>query len=126
MRAVGSTGTGLERRLWSTLAGMRVRGWRKNVKTVVGKPDVVFEERLVALFVDGCFWHGCPDCRRPLPVTNREYWERKIRRNVERSLENDRLLEEQGWTVVRIWEHEMSEAAIVRSRIRAAIGKREA
>lgn len=107
MRAVQGKGTGLERRLWAMLAGMGLCGWRRNPEGILGNPDVVFETERVALFVDGCFWHGCPHCQRKLPQTNAEYWERKIRRNVERDKKNSQALLDEGWTLVRIWEHEL-------------------
>jgi len=59
----------------------------------------------VAIFVDGCFWHGCPD-HLQLSSANRDWWEEKIATNQERDSETSRLLEEQGWQVVRVWEHE--------------------
>jgi|GEM_PF-2184282 len=76
MQAVKSKATRIERKLWSMLAGMRVRGWRKNAADLPGAPDVAFNELRLALFVDGCFWHGCPVCKRPLPATRRDYWHR--------------------------------------------------
>lgn len=125
MRAVKGKGTKLEMRLWAMLAGMGLRGWRKNVSDIAGKPDVVFSDRRVVMFIDGCFWHGCPICNRKLPQTNREYWERKISRNIElATLHNDQLQRE-GWTVVRIWEHEMTDKAIIRARIRHALETKE-
>jgi DNA mismatch endonuclease, patch repair protein len=107
MQAVKGKATKLERRLASMLAGMRLKGWRKNVAEVAGKPDVVFSDEKVAIFIDGCFWHGCPHCQRKLPVTNREYWERKIRRNIELAKLHNQKLSDDSWTVIRIWEHEM-------------------
>ena len=105
MQAVKGKDTRLERRLFSTLAAMRLRGWKKNAADVIGKPDVVFPIRRVAIFVDGCFWHGCPHCRRKLPATNRKYWRRKIERNVALAKSTNRKLRGGGWTVIRIWEH---------------------
>jgi DNA mismatch endonuclease (patch repair protein) len=61
----------------------------------------------VAIFVDGCFWHGCPHCRRKLPATNRKYWRQKIGRNIALAKLNNRQLLNNGWTVIRVWEHEM-------------------
>lgn len=108
MRAVKSKGTKPERQLFAMLAGMGLKGWRKHADNLPGKPDVVFEKEKVAIFVDGCFWHGCPQCKRPLkPQTNRDYWEQKINRNIERARKYNRQLAEQGWTVIRIWEHEI-------------------
>jgi DNA mismatch endonuclease, patch repair protein len=124
MQAVKGKGTRLERRLFSMLAGMGVRGWKKNVASVVGKPDVVFGKQRVAIFVDGCFWHGCPVCRRKLPQTNHEYWVRKINRNVAKAEAINDQLRGDGWTVVRIWEHEVRKAADlerVRGRILQAV-----
>lgn len=120
MRAVRGKGTKPERQLWSMLAGMHVSGWRKNAGNVIGKPDVVFEQEKVAIFVDGCFWHRCPHCKRKLPETNKVYWERKISRNVELDQQHDKALRKDGWTVIRIWEHEMSNPEH-RKRVRAKI-----
>lgn len=74
------------------------------------RPDVVFTRARVAVFLDGCFWHGCPE-HGSAPKTNRAYWQPKIARNRERDDQADRLLTESGWVVVRIWEHESLEQA---------------
>ena len=108
MRAVKGKRTKLEKRLFSMLAGMSLKGWKQNVSNITGKPDVVFFEQKVVIFVDGCFWHGCPVCQRKLPQTNREYWEHKIARNVELARSHNKQLLRDGWTVVRIWEHELT------------------
>ncbi len=126
MRAVKGKGTKLERRLWAMLAGMGLRGWKKNVEFVAGRPDVVFAGQRVAVFIDGCFWHGCPHCNRKLPDTNRAYWERKIRRNVELAGLHNEQLQQDGWIVVRIWEHEMTDTVVSRTRILQALENREA
>ena len=125
MRAVKGKGTRLEKRLWAMLAGMGLKGWKKNADTITGKPDVVFISQRVAVFIDGCFWHGCPHCRRILPKTNREYWERKINRNVELAQLHDEQLQRNGWTVIRILEHEMADTAIVRAKILHAFKNKE-
>jgi DNA mismatch endonuclease, patch repair protein len=124
MQAVKGKGTRIERRLFAMLAGMGFSGWKQNVAEITGKPDVAFLDLQVALFVDGCFWHGCPVCKRPLPVTNREYWERKIGRNVERAKSQNRELRQTGWTVLRIWEHEMKDTLKVKKRILRTIGSK--
>ena len=67
-------------------------------------PDVVFTRARVAVFVDGCFWHGCP-LHQHIPKTNREYWVPKLAANVERDRRVDRALIQDGWKVVRVWEH---------------------
>jgi DNA mismatch endonuclease (patch repair protein) len=75
------------------------------------RPDIVFTARRVAVFVDGCFWHCCPD-HGSQPASNSWYWEPKLRRNVERDRAADAALGEAGWTVIRLWEHESLDAAI--------------
>ncbi|RMG39716.1 MAG: very short patch repair endonuclease [Methanobacteriota archaeon] len=107
MKAVKGKGTSPERRLWAMLARMQINGWHKNVESVIGKPDVVFPQKKIAIFVDGCFWHGCPLCNRKLPQTNRDYWERKISRNIELSRIYNESLRNDGWMVIRIWEHQL-------------------
>jgi DNA mismatch endonuclease (patch repair protein) len=80
-------------------AGVRVR------------PDIVFTARKVAVFVDGCFWHCCPE-HGSQPASNTWYWEPKLRRNVDRDRAADAALGQAGWTVVRFWEHESIESAV--------------
>lgn len=111
MQAVKGKGTRLEKRLSSMLVRMGVKGWKKNVDNIIGKPDVAFINQQVAIFIDGCFWHGCPYCKRKLPQTNRKYWERKIERNVTLAKSHNRRLRADGWVVIRIWEHEMNKTA---------------
>lgn len=104
-----------ELRLLTQLRRARVTGWRRNYP-LVGRPDVVFYQRRTAVFVDGCFWHGCPRCF-VLPKSNVEYWRAKIDRNRTRDSRVGLSLAEQGWTVFRIWEHSLKEdphATIVR------------
>lgn len=84
------------------------------------RADVVFTRARLAVFVDGCFWHACPE-HKSLPEAHRDYWESKLARNVERDRETTAMLEAEGWTVVRIWEHEPAEAAV--ERIIAALAR---
>ena len=85
------------------------------------RSDIVFTRRKVAVFVDGCFWHSCPE-HRSLPRSNRDWWRQKLERNVERDRDTDAALDRAGWSVVRVWEHEAPIAAadrvemLVRSR----------
>jgi DNA mismatch endonuclease (patch repair protein) len=74
------------------------------------RPDIAFTARKVAVFVDGCFWHGCPQ-HGSRPAVNVWYWEPKLRRNAERDRAADAALAAAGWAVVRVWEHEPLEAA---------------
>ena len=69
------------------------------------RADIVFTRRKIAIFIDGCFWHGCP-LHYVQPKTNAQYWWPKIERNIERDRENTRRLGDAGWTVARFWEHE--------------------
>lgn len=95
------------------------RGWRYRVDYAPlpddrrRKADIVFTRRTVAVFVDGCFWHRCPR-HATLPKSNRDWWEAKLQRNVDRDRDTDRRLRELGWTVVRVWEHEPVEEAVGR------------
>ena len=75
------------------------------------RPDIAFTARKVAVFVDGCFWHGCPQ-HGSKPAVNVWYWEPKLRRNNERDRAADAALAAAGWAVVRVWEHEPLEAAV--------------
>jgi len=83
------------------------------------RPDIVFTARQVAIFVDGCFWHCCPQ-HGSQPAANTWYWEPKLRRNVERDRAADVALDQAGWTVIRLWEHESLDAAI--AAVVAAVG----
>jgi len=115
MRAVRSKDTTPEiadRHLLHSL-GYRYRLHRKNLP---GKPDIVFPRRRMAIFVHGCFWHGhC--CRRGkrIPVTNREYWERKIVRNKVRDTETRRRLAALGWKTLVVWECKLKDLGQVES-----------
>lgn len=69
------------------------------------RADIVFTRKRIAVFVDGCYWHGCPQ-HATLPKRNSDYWLPKLQRNIERDGDTDRLLREAGWIVLRFWEHE--------------------
>lgn len=84
-------------------------GWRRQFK-LPGKPDFAFPLRKVVVFLDGCFWHGCPKCYR-LPEDNRDYWTEKLTRNRRRDKKVSRLLIAKGWKVLRIWEHTLESEA---------------
>ena len=121
MQAIKSKGTKPEKRLFAILAGMGLSGWKKNVKEIAGKPDVVFPDQKVVVFVDGCFWHGCPYCRRKLPKTNHAYWKKKISHNITLAESYNKQLTHEGWTVIRIWEHEIEDVAKLRFRVKELI-----
>ena len=82
-----------------------VTGWRRHQR-LVGQPDFVFPKRRLVIFVDGCFWHGCP-LHYTRPKTNQKFWDEKRMMNMERDRRLTRLLKKKGWNVIRIWEHEL-------------------
>lgn len=103
IRARGNKDT--ELKLASMLRAAGVTGWRRH-QPIPGRPDFVFRHARLAIFVDGCFWHGCRwHCR--MPQDNREYWQRKISRNATRDRLTTKLLRQSGWRVIRIWAHSL-------------------
>ena len=82
-----------------------ITGWKRNYP-VKGHPDFVFLDKKIAVFVDGCFWHG-HDCRNTRPSDNAEYWSKKRERNIRHDKDITSLFEQRGWTVLRIWECEL-------------------
>ena len=105
-----------ERRFRSLLVRSGTRGWRLgHASDLPGGPDFIFPQDHVAVFVDGCFWHGCGKCRS-IPQTNRTFWSAKIRKNRRRDRLVVRALSARGWKALRVWEHELkqnSEAPLV-------------
>jgi len=90
----------------------RIAGWRRHLD-LPGKPDFAFPKLKVAIFVDGCFWHFCPRCTKT-PKQNVKYWTEKKRRNKSRDRKVSRQLNDEGWLVLRFWEHALvNDAAIV-------------
>lgn len=102
--------------------GLRYRVDARPLEGLRRRADVVFRPAMVAVFVDGCFWHCCPS-HGTIPATNADYWIPKLARNVERDRDTDRTLRSAGWRVVRVWEHQDPDAAgrrierAVRSRL---------
>lgn len=104
----------------------QIKGWRRNYK-IFGKPDFVFPKKKIAIFVDGCFWHG-HDCRNTKPKDNKEYWVNKIKRNIQRDKQVTEYLENKSWKVLRIWECELKDEKSVIEKITTApsrVGKGE-
>jgi DNA mismatch endonuclease (patch repair protein) len=97
----------------------RLSGWRRH-KAILGRPDFVFIEKRVAVFVDGCFWHGCSQ-HATLPVNNRSFWLNKLAANRSRDKNVSRSLRREGWDVVRIWEHELNRPDRVVRKIKRAL-----
>lgn len=93
-----------------------IKGWRRNYK-LFGKPDFVFLKKRIAVFVDGCFWHG-HNCRNTKPKDNNDYWDKKIKRNKKRDILVTNVLSKKGWIVIRIWECELKKKEILSKKIK--------
>ncbi len=122
MSRVKSSGNkSTELKMISVLRKNGFSGWRRNYP-LEGRPDFVFPKQRIALFVDGCFWHGHPSrCR--VPASNREYWTGKIEKNRKRDRLVNRRLKELGWKTLRVWEHEVESPKTAR-RIEKALAER--
>ena len=106
MKSVKSSGNkSTELRLIAFFKANGIKGWRRQY-SVKGHPDFVFVEKRIAIFVDGCFWHG-HDCRNTKPKQNEEYWRKKRIRNIAHDQEVSEMFIKRGWTVIRIWECEL-------------------
>ena len=106
MAAIRSTGNkDTELKLAKIFRDHGITGWRRHQK-VFGKPDFVFRKARLAIFVDGCFWHGCPRHGHK-PSTNRFYWLPKLRNNLKRDDKVNEVLRKAGWKIMRIWGHEL-------------------
>lgn len=92
----------------SLLRKNKITGWRRHYP-ITGTPDFVFPKEKIAVFIDGCFWHRCPKCYRR-PKSNRKYWDQKVEDNWKRDTNTRRKLRNDGWCVIRIWEHELKES----------------
>ena len=116
-----------ETRFVDLLRASRVSGWRRHM-SLPGKPDFVFRLSRLAVFIDGCFWHGCPQCYR-LPEDNRRYWKVKVLSNRRRDQRRGRQLRSLKWQVLRIWEHSLKSPrgrARVLARLTRALRRRPA
>jgi DNA mismatch endonuclease Vsr len=114
MRAVPSKNSQAELMLRKSLSAAGMRGYRLHSSSLPGCPDVVFTSAKLAVFVDGCFWHGCPRCYRE-PKSNKAYWQMKVQRNKDRDARVTAECRKSGWRVLRLWEHD-----ILRNADRAA------
>lgn len=110
VRGKGNKST--EIRFLSFLKTSNIRGWRRNYP-LLGKPDFVFPRFKIAVFIDGCFWHGCAQhCR--MPSSNQDYWFAKIEKNKVRDKKIRKKLRDKGWNVIRVWEHEIKSGTVTR------------
>jgi DNA mismatch endonuclease (patch repair protein) len=111
-------------RLIELFRAHKITGWRRQA-SVFGRPDFIFAKPRVALFVDGCFWHGCPK-HATRPKNNRAFWRRKLAANRARDARVTRTLRRAGWRVVRVWEHDLAwkHQARLLNKIRKALAPR--
>ena len=98
-----------EKKMKAILAQCGIRGWKIGSSKLPGKPDFTFPAKHLAVFVDGCFWHGCPRCYRR-PSTSRAYWDHKVVNNKRRDKKISKSLRSSGWKVIRIWEHDLKKS----------------
>lgn len=105
IRAQSKLENKVSRMLWKK--GFR---FRKNDKTLFGKPDISIKKYKVVIFIDSCFWHAC-NIHGNRPKSNQDYWDRKLNRNKERDQEVTAYYLEHGWAIKRVWEHEVKENA---------------
>ena len=98
----------------------KVTGWRRH-QPLPGKPDFAFLREKVAVFVDGCFWHGCPRCYKE-PRKNTQFWRDKVSGNKKRDRRVDRQLRDKGWKVCRIWECRLKSATTPVARVKRMLG----
>ncbi|MBO9565837.1 MAG: DNA mismatch endonuclease Vsr [Niastella sp.] len=119
MAAVRSRGNQTtEKKMASLLRQQKWKGWRRHY-SIEGTPDFCWPKQKVALFVDGCFWHGCPRCYK-VPKSNVEFWENKISGNRKRDRHVLMALKKRGWLVLRVWECQLEKPRTV-YRIRKAL-----
>ena len=97
----------------------KVTGWRRHLP-LPGKPDFAFPSAKVAIFVDGCFWHGCPRCYRQ-PKKNTKFWREKVQGNQRRDRRASRQLRDKGWKVHRVWECRLKDPEPVIRRVKRSV-----
>ncbi|MCY8698783.1 very short patch repair endonuclease [Bacillus spizizenii] len=106
MKAVKSKNTKIEKVVSKEIWRRGIR-FRKNVKNLKGKPDIAIKKYKIVIFIDSCFWHGCPLHGR-IPKSNVEFWNNKIKRNIERDKSINQYYTRKGWNILRIWEHDLN------------------
>lgn len=84
-----------------------IKGYRLHLRNVPGRPDIAFPKSKLAVFVNGCFWHRCPECNLRIPKTHQEFWKKKFQLNQERDKRKIEEVTSAGWRVITVWEHEV-------------------
>jgi DNA mismatch endonuclease (patch repair protein) len=108
MSQIRSKNTEPELTLRKLLSKNKISGYRLHYKKILGKPDIVFPRKKLAIFIDGCFWHKCPSCFIR-PKSRIGFWNKKIKDNLIRDKEVNKSLKKNGWKILRVWEHELRE-----------------
>ena len=119
MSGIRTKRTGVEQRARKVLRGERIK-FKGNVKSLPGSPDLVIPELGLVIFVNGCFWHGCPRCYTA-PKHNRAWWNKKIAGNRRRDRRVTRKLRDQGYSVIHLWEHDSDSR--MATRVRGAVSR---
>lgn len=115
-RVKGRGNLSTEIRLLRVFREHQISGWRREFP-LFGKPDFVFPKQRLAVFVDGCFWHGCPS-HGSIPSTNVTFWQEKLERNKSRDRLVNRELRRRGWRILRFWQHEFKDTKKITRRLR--------
>lgn len=118
-RVRGRGNEATELRFVRLLRATGITGWRRGY-SLTGKPDITFPKEKVSIFLDGCFWHGCP-IHGTCPSTNSRFWRGKLKRNKQRDEDVNRILRSKGWRVLRIWQHELKNPGKALIRIHRAL-----
>ena len=106
-RVLGRGNKATEGALIKVFRKFHITGWRRHLK-LFGNPDFIFREPRLAVFVDGCFWHNCPK-HGTRPATNRSFWRKKLEKTIARDRLVNITLRKNGWRVLRVWQHELTE-----------------
>jgi DNA mismatch endonuclease (patch repair protein) len=124
MSAIRSKGNKTTERLMVTLLKKnKITGWRRHYRRLPGNPDFVFMKLRIAIFVDGCFWHGCKKHSKP-PTTNSSFWQEKITKTKHRDEKYSKIIQQKGWKVLRFWEHDLKDSPVkVIRRIESKMAK---
>ena len=117
----GKSNKSTELPLKMALVRARVKGWVLHTATICGKPDFYFGKYRLAIFVDGCFWHGCPRCGH-IPKTRSQFWKAKIGRNRERDRRTKKVLAAHGIRLLRVWEHSLRKPSHIGAIVRKVQG----
>jgi DNA mismatch endonuclease (patch repair protein) len=90
--------------------------YRKNSRKYFGTPDIIMSSKKVVIFIDSCFWHGCPLHTR-IPKTNKKFWKDKISRNIERDKEVTKYYKRNDWMIIRVWEHDINKRELLNKKL---------